>query len=79
MKKIIEVDLDNKLEYLNKYDDDIINDELHEYILANFDEINTNVILKIKFNYDVDDNELLKIQSVFKKSFAIEFDKIKKN
>lgn len=78
MKKIIEIDLDNKLEYLNKYDDDCINDELHKYILDVFDDVKRNVLLRIKFNYSIGEEELSKVELIFKKSFYIEFDNISK-
>ena len=78
MKKVIEIDLDNKLEYLNKYNDNIINDELHNYILSAFDDVNKNILLKVKFNYNIDKDERLKVALVFKDSFSIELDNIQK-
>lgn len=76
MKKIIEIDLDNKLEYLNKYDDNIINDELHNYIISVFDNLKDDILLMIRFNYKIEERELSKVESVFKKSFSIELDNI---
>ena len=78
MKKIIEVDLDNKLEFLNMYDDNIINDELHKYILGIYDDVKRNVLLRIKFNYEVSKEDLSKVGLVFKKSFSIKYDNVKK-
>ena len=78
MKKVIEIDLDNKLEYLNKYNDNIINDELHNYILSAFDDVNKNILLKVKFNYNIDKDKRLKVALVFKDSFSIELDNIQK-
>ena len=78
MKKVIEIDLDNKLEYLNKYNDNIINDELHNYILSAFDDVNKNILLKVKFNYNIDKDERLKVALVFKDSFSIALDNIQK-
>ena len=76
MKKIIEIDLDNKLEYLNKYDDNIINDELHKYIIGVIDNLQNDILLMIRFNYKIEKQELAKVEAVFKKSFSIELDNI---
>lgn len=78
MIKIIEIDLDSKLEYLNKYDDNMISEELLNYVLDTFDNVKNNVVLQIKFNYNATNKELLKIENLMKKSFLIELDNIKK-
>lgn len=78
MKKIIEVDLDSKYEYVNKFDDNVINDELLRYILNSLDDIKRDVVVRVKFNYDVLDNEISMVRDMFIRSFAIELDNIEK-
>lgn len=78
MKKIIEVDLDSKYEYVNKFDDNVINDELLRYILNSLDDIKRDVVVRVKFNYDVLDNEISMVKDMFIRSFAIELDNIEK-
>lgn len=78
MKKIIEVDLDNKFEYVNKFDDNVINYELLKYLLISLDDFKRDVIIRIKFNYDVLENDICQVEDMFKRSFLIELDNIKK-
>lgn len=78
MKKIIEVDLDSKYEYVNKFDDNVINDELLRYMLNSLDDIKRDVVVRVKFNYDVLDNEISVVRDMFIRSFAIELDNIEK-
>ena len=78
MKKIIEVDLDSKYEYVNKFDDNVINDELLRYMLNSLDDIKRDVVVRVKFNYDVLDNEISMVRDMFISSFAIELDNIEK-
>lgn len=78
MKKIIEVDLDSKYEYVNKFDDNVINDELLRYMLNSLDDIKRDVVVRVKFNYDVLDNEISMVRDMFIRSFAIELDNIEK-
>ena len=69
MERIIEIDLDSKYEYINKYDDNIINDSLLEYILNSYDDVKDDVSLYIKFNYDVSDDVKDNVSLVFRSSF----------
>lgn len=69
MKKTIEIDLDDKFEYLNKYDDNKINDELHEFILESMSNVKQDVILKIKFNYKINKEIESKVAKIFNDSF----------
>lgn len=78
MKKIIEIDLDSKYEYVNKFDDNVINDELLRYMLNSLDDIKRDVVVRVKFNYDVLDNEISRVKDMFIRSFAIELDNIEK-
>ena len=78
MKKVIEVDLDNKFEYVNKFDDNVINYELLKYLLISLDDLKRDVIIRIKFNYDVLENDICQVEDMFKRSFLIELDNIKK-
>lgn len=70
MKKIIVIDLDSKYEYVNKYDDDRINEGLHQYILDSFDDLKQEVVLRVKFNFDVKDEDKNNAEKMFKMSFA---------
>lgn len=69
MERIIEIDLDSKYEYINKYDDSRLNDSLLEYILNSYEDINDDVCLYVKFNYDVSDDARDNVELVFKSSF----------
>lgn len=69
MERIIEIDLDSKYEYINKYDDNRINDSLLEYILNSYDDVKDDVSLYIKFNYDVSDDVKDNVSLVFRSSF----------
>ena len=61
---IIEIDLDSKEEYINKYDDKLINDDLHDYVIKRAMEIknNSDIIIRIHFNYaaSVDEKRLVR-------------------
>lgn len=76
MKKIIEIDLDNKFEYINDYDDTRINDLLLQYVLNSITDDNNDILLRVKFNYDIDRKELENVEEVFKKSFSVEYNKL---
>ena len=69
MVRIIEVDLDSKYEYINKYDDTKLNDSLLEYILNSYDDVKDDVSLHVKFNYEVSDEVKDNVDLVFKSSF----------
>lgn len=69
MERIIEIDLDSKYEYINKYDDNRINDSLLEYILNSYDDVKDDVSLYIKFNYDASDDVKDNVSLVFRSSF----------
>ena len=73
MKKVIVIDLDSKYEYVNKYDDDRINEGLHQYILDSFDDLKQDVVLKVKFNYDISDEDRANAEKMFNMSFAEKF------
>ena len=76
MKKIIEIDLDNKFEYINDYDDTRINDLLLQYVLNSITDDNNDILLRVKFNYDIDRKGLENVEEVFKKSFSVEYNKL---
>lgn len=69
MERIIEIDLDSKYEYINKYDDNRLNDSLLEYILNSYDNVKEDVSLYVKFNYEVSDDVKDNVALVFKSSF----------
>ena len=55
MNSVIEIDLDNRLEYLNEFDDNRIADRLCQYILDSYVDFKEDVELKVKFkrcNFD---------------------------
>lgn len=61
MKKrdnIINVDLDNNYEFINRYDDNIISDELHNYLINSAMKFRDrdNIVIRIGFNYEVTDD-----------------------
>ena len=53
MNSVIEIDLDNRLEYLNEFDDNRITDRLCQYILDFYVDFKNDVELRVKFNYVV--------------------------
>ena len=68
---VIHVDLDNRDEYINKYNDNMICDDLHNYLINEAIKISnkTRIILKIKFNYDVDEDEKNRVKKLIKNDF----------
>lgn len=76
MRKIIEIDLDSKFEYINEYDDTRISDSLHKYILDSFSYKNDDILLRVKFNYDIAIDEIAGLEEKFRKSFQMKLDKI---
>ena len=69
MNSVIEIDLDNRLEYLNEFDDNRIADRLCQYILDSYVDFKKVVELRVKFNYVVKQNEKENINNIFKNSF----------
>ena len=69
MNSVIEIDLDNRLEYLNEFDDNRIADRLCQYILDFYVDFKKVVELRVKFNYVVKQSEKENINNIFKNSF----------
>ena len=69
MNSVIEIDLDNRLEYLNEFDDNRIADRLCQYILDSYVDFKKVVELRVKFNYVVKQSEKENINNIFKNSF----------
>ena len=69
MNSVIEIDLDNRLEYLNEFDDNRIADRLCQYILDSYVDFKKGVELRVKFNYVVKQSEKENINNIFKNSF----------
>lgn len=69
MNSVIEIDLDNRLEYLNEFDDNRIADRLCQYILDSYVDFKNDVELRVKFNYVVKQSEKENINNIFKNSF----------
>lgn len=69
MNSVIEIDLDNRLEYLNEFDDNRIADRLCQYILDFYVDFKNDVELRVKFNYVVKQSEKENINNIFKNSF----------
>ena len=47
-------------------------------LLISLDDLKRDVIIRIKFNYDVLENDICQVEDMFKRSFLIELDNIKK-
>ena len=73
MNTVIEIDLDNRFEYVNEFDDNRINDRLLQYILDSIIDIKKEVVLNIKFNYMYDKKEKKYICSMLNLSFKTAF------
>lgn len=73
MNNMIEIDLDSRFEYINEFDDSKINDRLHQYILDSIINVKQDIILNIKFNYQVQQYEIESIDNIFKSSFKEAF------
>ena len=69
MNSVIEIDLDNRSEYLNEFDDNRIADRLCQYILDSYVDFKKVVELRVKFNYVVKQSEKENINNIFKNSF----------
>ena len=71
MNTVIEIDLDNRFEYVNEFDDSKINDRLLRYILNSIIDIKRDIVLNIKFNYAYDDKEKKDICNMLNLSFEM--------
>ena len=69
MINIIDVDLDSREEYVNEYDDNKINNSLHDYIMDGLKNIKIDVLLKINFHYLVEDDEKEKVRDLLLNDF----------
>jgi len=68
---IIYIDLDNRDEYINKYDDSRICDELHNYIIEEALKLNSKskILIQVKFNYIVTEQEKNKLRMMILNDF----------
>lgn len=69
MNNIVEIDLDNREEYINEYDDSKISENLSQYIIDSFRDIKRNVILSIKFNFKVSSVEKEQVKKMLYRDF----------
>lgn len=69
MRNQIKIDLDNRFEYVNEYDDDKISDQLHDYINEYSIELNQDVVIVVNFNYKISLEESKKVVQLLKKDF----------
>ena len=76
MNNVVVVDLDNRGEYINEYDDNKICDKLIEYILGSLSNSKGSVILKINFNYQENNDEKKRIKDMLLNDFAANLENI---
>lgn len=71
VESVIHIDLDDKDEYINKYDDNKISDELHHYIIDSAMEFDSKrkIIIKIKMNFEVSEDEKEKLKRMLLNDF----------
>lgn len=69
MDNIVEIDLDAKEEYINEYDDSKISENLSHYIIESVHDVRKNVILKIKFNFQVSSAEKEQVRNMLYRDF----------
>lgn len=74
---IIEIDLDNKGEYINLYNDDKISDDLHNYLFDYRIPFKEEVKVKINFHYLALGSERERVSLMLKKDFreSLEYSK----
>ena len=69
LKNLIEIDLDNRDEYIDSYDDKKINPDLSNYIIYKDIDIRNGVVFNIKFNYKVSELEKQNVKKMLYDSF----------
>jgi len=72
MKNIIEITLNNKKEYLNKYNNNRISKELNDYILEECKtiELNNDIELHIDVKFKINDNEKHKLLDMIRENYG---------
>lgn len=79
MKHIIEIDLDDRDEYVNEYNDDRISEDLHYYLL-NYDfSFKEEVVIQVKFHYSVSVQEKERIKDMLYRDFQESLGHVKEN
>lgn len=69
MENIVEVDLDNKDEYINEYDDDRVKEELRQYIVESLKSVKGKVIIRVCFHFEVDALEKKRVRDMLYRDF----------
>lgn len=74
MANVIKVTLNNKNDYVSKFNDDILSKDLNEYILEECKEygFNSEIVIEITCKYDIDTAERQKIVDMIRSSFGNE-------
>ena len=70
---VINLDLDDRDEYINQYDDDKISDELHNYIIKEAMKIDNSsrIVIRVNMNFEVNDEEKKKLRRMLMRDFVI--------
>ena len=68
---VINLDLDDRDEYINQYDDDKISDELHNYIIKEAMKIDNSsrIVIRVNMNFEVNDEEKKKLRRMLMRDF----------
>lgn len=69
MENRIEIDLDNRDEYVNEYDDNKICDDLHHYVIESVTNVKREVIIHISFHFKVTNGEKKRVQDMLYRDF----------
>lgn len=66
---MIEIDLDNRDEYINEYDDNRISDDLHHYVIESLNNVQKEVCIKVLFHFKVPDKEKERFKKMMYRDF----------
>jgi len=74
MANIIKIILNNKNDYVSKYNDNILSNDLNKYILEECKgyNLNSEIVIEITCKYDIDTIERQKIVDMIRSSFGTE-------
>lgn len=70
MDNVIEIDLDNRDEYVNEYNDGRINERMQQYILDYPINMKQDIVLKLNFNYKAKVDDIKFAEKMIKLSFS---------
>lgn len=66
--QIINIDLDNKYEFISEYNDNMLNNKLREYLLENLEITKDEITLKFNFKYQ-ESTKKINIKKILNNSF----------